>query len=278
MIDSESEKSLFINGRFQIDSLTAVAYHQALAFPPMILANSVPQRILILGGGDGVLAGTLRSLSSSVDSIDLVDIDPGVVAIARQTPWIRSLGQNALSDWPKVRVHYQDAMSYLRSNNEAFDAIYIDLTYPYEADSTRFYSLEFFRLVARHLKPQGFAALGTPADLVHTNPQDIDQWTKYFLTTLNLSGFVKAVGYNDGVSTFVMASPSAEVNSNPLESHHLAALLASSAQVPQLRAAWDQVFSAHNYRVLDLGSFQGGFRESFTLFRPGFGTVSDSFY
>ena len=63
-------------------------YHEELVHPAMHLVTQ-PDRILILGGGDG---GTLREvLKHDVQSVTLVELDPAMIEFARTHPAMRQI-------------------------------------------------------------------------------------------------------------------------------------------------------------------------------------------
>ena len=75
---------LFLNGNLQFSSADEHRYHEALVHPAMMLAGS-PKRVLVLGGGDGLATRELLKYSS-VEEIQLVDLDPAMTELATTSP------------------------------------------------------------------------------------------------------------------------------------------------------------------------------------------------
>jgi len=120
---------------------------------------------LVLGLGAGVVPGRLAAQGVEVEA---VEIDPASLEAARQF-----FGFDAR----RVRVHLEDARTYLRRCGRRFDLVVVDLFY---GDGTPEYLItrDFFRDMRRCLDPGGIAIFNTFADL------DRPIAYAHFLTTL----------------------------------------------------------------------------------------------
>ena len=67
---------------------------------------------------------------------------------------LSALNQGSLSH-PKMHVVNDDAAKWLEGSSEKFDVIIIDLPDPSNFSLGKLYSVPMYRLVARHLQPQG---------------------------------------------------------------------------------------------------------------------------
>ncbi len=143
---------LYLDGSEQFSSYDEERYHEPLVHPAMSLSVS-RQRVLILGGGDGLAAREVFK-HPEVESITLVDLDPVVTDLGLNHPIFLRLNQDALSD-PRLRVVNQDAHSYLRDSSQIFDVILIDLPDPKTVALARLYSREFYQTALRHLSKGG---------------------------------------------------------------------------------------------------------------------------
>jgi spermidine synthase len=56
---------------------------------------------------------------------------------------------------PNVHLAVDDGRNYLLRNRQLYDVITADVVHPYDAGATNLYSVEYFRLVARSLAPNG---------------------------------------------------------------------------------------------------------------------------
>src|SRR5207302_5256820 len=83
--------------------------------------------------------------------IDVVELSPSVVLAA---PFFSAANAEVLSR-PNVQLTIDDGRNYLLRNRVAYDVVTADVVHPYDAGATNLYSVEYFELVARSLKPDG---------------------------------------------------------------------------------------------------------------------------
>jgi spermidine synthase len=145
---------LFLDGRLRVSGRDEDRYHEALVHPAM---NGPHARVLILGGGDGLAAREVLRYPG-VRSVDVVELDAGVVRLARRDPALSSLNGHAYDD-PRVRVVTADAFHWLRGAQATYDVVISDLPDPGITASTKLYSQEFYGLARRVLAPDGRLAV-----------------------------------------------------------------------------------------------------------------------
>jgi len=146
---------LYIDRVIQFSSVDEYRYHESLVHPAMSLAPYRKQ-VLILGGGEGLAAREALKYPD-VEGITIVDIDPEVFRIARETPQLRELNGGSL-DHPKVTLAPKDAFVFLQNTAQLFDLIIADLPDPSNDGLSRLYSSEFFKLIRSRLTPNGVFA------------------------------------------------------------------------------------------------------------------------
>ncbi len=154
--------SFFVNNLWYFtypDPLTAE--HQAHLG---LLQHPQPRRVLLLGGG---VAGLLPEIlkTPGLTRLDYVELDPQLVRLAQGLLPAETIGPGLD---PRVRIIFQDARRFLEEAPHPYDVILMALPEPRNAQLNRYYSLEFFQSVARHLEPQGvfsFSLPGAPASL-----------------------------------------------------------------------------------------------------------------
>ncbi len=147
---------LVLDNVIQSSSYDEWVYHEAFVVPPMCAVES-PQRVLVLGGGEGAMVReALRH--PSVEAITMVDIDEEVVEACRE--FLPEQHAGAFDD-SRLELVYDDARSWLESRDgPAFDVILVDLTEPLDGGpSDKLFTKEFYELVARSLTPHGVMAL-----------------------------------------------------------------------------------------------------------------------
>lgn len=146
---------LYLDGRLRVSGRDEFRYHEALVHPAM---RGPHRRVLIMGGGDGLVAREVLRYAD-VSSVTVVELDPGVVKLARTDPALSALNGHAFRD-PRVHPVYADAFTWLRGvRHPAYDVIIADLPNPGITASTKLYSEEFYGLTGRVLAPGGRLAV-----------------------------------------------------------------------------------------------------------------------
>ncbi len=160
---------LYIDGNLQFSSADEHRYHEALIHPVFAareqLSKTSATRVLVLGGGDGLAVRELLRYPA-LERVDLVDLDPEMTRLFRDTPTLSALNQGSLSD-PRVHVHNADAMRWLENQRGAlnrgeaapWDIIVIDLPDPNNLSLGKLYTRAFYRLVRAVLAPDGVAVI-----------------------------------------------------------------------------------------------------------------------
>ncbi len=181
---------LYLNDQLQFSSIDEARYHETLAHAALTTVKN-PERVLILGGGDGLIAREVLRYAS-VKEIQLIDIDPAMTEMAKTNRLLRNVNHGSLLD-PRVRVLNQDAFSYIRSSHDSFDAIIIDLVDPANERVAKLYSQEFYIDAHKRLSEGG--VLITQASSTYFTPnafQTIRQTMQsasqtYTVTPLNVN-------------------------------------------------------------------------------------------
>lgn len=169
---------LFLDGRLRVSGRDARRYHEALVHPAM---SGEHTRVLILGGGDGLAAREVLR-HPGVHRVDVVEVDAGVVRLARRDPPLAALNDHVYDD-DRVHVMTDDAFRWLRAAPpETYDVVISDLPDPGITASTKLYSQEFYGLARRALTPRG--RLAVHAGPVSSRPRAF--WTAD--TTLRAAG------------------------------------------------------------------------------------------
>lgn len=154
LLESEAlGRTLRLDGRYMTSEADEFFYHEAMVHPAAMV-HPFPERALILGGGDGGVAEELLK-HPSMQRVTIVDIDPDVVDVARHE--LASIHRGALDD-DRVRVLCEDGAAYVRSADDLFDLVVLDLTDP-ETPAGPMYTQEFMQSLGRVLAPGGAVVL-----------------------------------------------------------------------------------------------------------------------
>ncbi len=108
------------------------------------------RNVLVIGFGAGTFVETTLLLDE-VERLTLVEISPTLLTNLRKIDVFRGI----LSD-PRIRLIVEDGRRHLLQTDETYDMILIDPLRTTTSYSNNLYSYEFFSLVHRHLRPDGF--------------------------------------------------------------------------------------------------------------------------
>ncbi|MCP9826362.1 polyamine aminopropyltransferase [Synechococcus sp. EJ6-Ellesmere] len=143
---------LFLDGNLQFSSLDEYRYHEALVHPALAL-HGRPERVLLLGAGDGLAAREILRWPG-VRRLDLVELDPQMLQLARAHPFLRRLNQASLDD-PRVQTHIGDAFELVRRLPGPYDVVIADFPDPDSPALARLYSVTFYGRLLGRLAPAG---------------------------------------------------------------------------------------------------------------------------
>jgi spermidine synthase len=136
------------DGYFNIDplndsNLVVRAYAVALLHPH-------PRRAFMLGLASGSWAQIVAN-DPEVESLDIVEINPGYLQLIEKYPEVRSLLTN-----PKVHLYIDDARRWLVAHPEKqYDLMVANATFHWRDHASQILSVEYLHLVKSHLLPGG---------------------------------------------------------------------------------------------------------------------------
>ncbi|MBW2287404.1 MAG: fused MFS/spermidine synthase, partial [Deltaproteobacteria bacterium] len=153
--------------------------------------------LLVVGLGGGV---ALEPIPSSIESIDVIELEPEVLTANRLVAAERSI--DPLAD-PRVRVHLGDARGVLQLTEKRYGAIVSQPSHPWTAGASHLYTREFFSLVRSRLAPDGVFVqwIGLPY---------LDEALLRSLTATLVEAFGFVEVYQPSGSTGVLFAASAE--------------------------------------------------------------------
>lgn len=142
-----------IDGMVMLSEMDEFVYHEMLSHVGMF-SHPNPERILIIGGGDG---GTAREVlrHQSVKKVDLVEIDEAVVRASRE--FLPQVG-----DWdnPKLNVLIDDGIEFVQQIKNSYDLIIIDGSDPV-GPAEGLFNKDFIQACYEGLQPNGILSAQT---------------------------------------------------------------------------------------------------------------------
>lgn len=150
----EFGRILTLDGLTQLSTRHEFIYHEMLTHPAFFYHKN-PERVLIIGGGDG---GVLREVvKHKVKEIFLVDIDKAVIDVSKK--YLPAVSNGSFKD-KRVRVLCEDALNFVKKYKNYFDIIINDLTDP-TGVSLFLWTSEFYKDIKLALKEGGVAIFQT---------------------------------------------------------------------------------------------------------------------
>lgn len=134
------------DGYFRIDP----SHDANLIIRALVLSavHPAPKRILMIGLSSGSW-GQVFANHPQVETLDIVEINPGYLQLIPKYPVVSSLLQN-----PKVHIYVDDGRRWLIAHPDAhYDAIICNSTYFWRDHSTGLLSVEFFKMARNHMNP-----------------------------------------------------------------------------------------------------------------------------
>ncbi|MHB8874975.1 MAG: fused MFS/spermidine synthase [Myxococcaceae bacterium] len=104
---------------------------------------------LLVGAGIGMTAGSM--LTHPLERLDLVEISPAVIDAARR---FSEHNRGALED-PRLRVHLDDAKTFMALSGTRYDLIVNEPSNPWVAGVAGLFTREFYQTASEHLAPGG---------------------------------------------------------------------------------------------------------------------------
>jgi len=138
-----NQSAVNVNDPYELKFAYTKASFLALAF-----FEQEPQTILYVGLGGGSMPRVMAQYLPNA-KIDLVEIDPDVVMVAKK--------YFLFEPTPNMRIFEQDGRQYLRRTTEKYDLIFLD-AYNDAAIPFHLTTKEFFEIVKQRLTPRGLVA------------------------------------------------------------------------------------------------------------------------
>ncbi len=120
-----------------------------------LLEHPNPEKVLLIGGGAGGLAGEI--LKEPVKSLDYVELDPVIISMARDH--LPDNYYDALKD-KRVSIKNTDGRFFVKTTKEKYDCVIVRVGDPYTSQINRYYTVEFFKEVKNILNDGGVLSFG----------------------------------------------------------------------------------------------------------------------
>lgn len=146
---SGGRRYLRINGKVDGSNGSDVDTQVLAAHLGVLLHPAEVKRVLLIGVGAGITAGSL--LSHPIERLDVVEISPAVIEAVE---WFNRDHNNAFTD-PRCHVYVEDARTFLALAPERYDLIISVPSNPWVSGVAGLFSRDFFRMAREHLAEGG---------------------------------------------------------------------------------------------------------------------------
>jgi spermidine synthase len=195
-------RMMTLNGIIMTTEYDEFVYAEMMTHPALCLLGNA-KRALVVGGGDG---GTVRESlrHASLEQVDMVEIDEGVIAASKQFFPASSSG---FSD-PRLTVHVRDGFEFVRESAPGtYDAIFVDGTDPI-GFGQRLYESAFFEDCHRLLTERGILVVLSESPFDPTYQHVVGQVNRdlraYFPIVETYLSYIPT--YQMGMWSFALAS------------------------------------------------------------------------
>lgn len=141
-------RALILDGIIQTTLWDEHIYHEMLTHIAMY-SHPFPEKILIIGGGDGGVAREVLK-HPSVKQVELVDIDEQVINLSQK--YLPEIAIK-LND-SKVNIIIQDGIDFVNNSKNQYDVIICDATDPF-GPGLVLYSSTFYERLVQRLRNEG---------------------------------------------------------------------------------------------------------------------------
>ena len=200
VLDTEEfGKVLVLDGAIQTTEKDEFMYHEMLVHPALI-KHPNPQRVLIIGGGDG---GSVREAlkHKSVEEVHLCEIDEEVILVSEKYfPTISSELRNE-----KVKIFIEDGNQFLEERKNYYDVIIMDSSDPIGPAEVLFKE-SFYKKVKSSLRKNGIMVAQTESPFLQEEyfKNAVKEIKKVFKNVGVYTGFVPT--YPAGMWSYTIAS------------------------------------------------------------------------
>jgi spermidine synthase len=131
-----------------------------------MIQHKAPKYILLISGG---ISGTTDEiLKYSPERIDYLELNPWLTKIAKH--------YNPNLSNPVINIINRDAILFLKEKNkepetDLYDVALVNVPPPNSAQLNRFYTIEFFRLLKKHLADDAVISISLPSTADYVTPE-----------------------------------------------------------------------------------------------------------
>ncbi|MBE8162777.1 MAG: hypothetical protein HAW63_02175, partial [Bdellovibrionaceae bacterium] len=182
--------SIFLNKNPQMNLFSWKVYHESMVEGSINLFKKTPKKILVLGGGDGLIVSQILKFIPQSKSIDWVELDSQLLYFFKNFYPINLINKSAFSS-KKVHSYIDDAFHFVKNTKNKYDAVFLDFPFPFNQDISRLYSVEFYTLLKKLLSKESYIV----ADALVLTEKNYVLPSNFILPQSIISATLKAAGF-----------------------------------------------------------------------------------
>lgn len=181
----EFGRFLTLDGEIMLTEKDEFIYHEMMTHVPMAV-HPQAKKVLLIGADDG---GVVREFLRypTIESIDVVEIDEMVVQACEQhLPKTASSFRD-----PRVTLHFQNELKYVRPFEDYYDLIIVASTNPFGPDESLF-TKEFYGNCYKALKEDGILINQHESPFYHQDAEAVTRIHKRIVESFHISRVYQA--------------------------------------------------------------------------------------
>lgn len=192
-------RALLLDGAVQVTEKDHFIYNEMITHIPLS-THPVPQKVLIIGGGDGGAAAEVLKYDC-VQRLDLVEIDERVVRVCEE--FLPDIAGKVRDQ--RVNLIFENGLDFIKDKRQEYDIIIVDSSDPV-GPAVQLFEKPFYENAKRALKEDGLLVCQSESPFFY---QDIlRKVTRTLRRLFPITGTYLAVvpTYPSGLWSFTMAS------------------------------------------------------------------------
>ncbi|MBU1912606.1 MAG: methyltransferase domain-containing protein, partial [Candidatus Omnitrophica bacterium] len=178
-----------------------------------LLLNPNAKSILFIGQAAGGLIQ--EALKYPEIEITYCEIDP--VFIKTLLTLKNKQIQKELNN-PRVHIQLTDGRSFIKTTDQKYDVIFVNVGLPTSLSINRYYTQEFFTEIKRHLKPRGLAVFKTWGTLSYLSDEFLAMNATIYKTLRASFNYLEAIP-GDGFNIFIATGTKQKIDTAAMIGH-----------------------------------------------------------
>lgn len=162
----EYGRMMLLDGLVMLTERDEFVYHDMIVHPALFVHPN-PERVLVIGGGDG---GSIREIMKHPQVKEAVLCEIDALVIEKSIELLPEVACEIDGSNPRVTLHVDDGLAYIRTHQNSFDVILVDSTDPI-GPAVGLFEEDFYRLVHAALRPDGIMVAQSESPFYHARIQ-----------------------------------------------------------------------------------------------------------